>query len=280
MKIRNASMLVLGAAAILIADAAVARAQDTTHTRRRPTSERRIPVTKEAPGEVILRVDTVTIYRTDTLSIMRVDTVHRTMTRVDTVMRTPPIRLNGGWFLGLGGGTTMLSGSLRTVNQAGFSGQAQLGYLGAKNLLGGRIDVNYAGLADASDYANLGDRPQVWNVNFDGIVQLPFINRIFGRTPRFNIYGLGGGTWTSAKDLRVSLETGVLGGVGPQNAALFDDPNLDGGWNSRWGWNAGGGISFHWASNEVFVESRALSIYPRQADAGRQIPLVFGFNWY
>ena len=92
MNTRNATMLVVGAAAFLAVGAAAASGQDTTKTRRttqKPAaSETRIPVTKEAPGEVVPpRVDTVTMYRTDTLTVagpMRVDTLRTTITRYDT----------------------------------------------------------------------------------------------------------------------------------------------------------------------------------------------------
>jgi Rieske Fe-S protein len=95
MNTRNATMLVVGAAAFLAVGAAAASGQDTTKTRTRRTttttkkaapaaSETRIPVTKEAPGEVVPpRVDTVTVYRTDTLTVagpMRVDTLRTTVT--------------------------------------------------------------------------------------------------------------------------------------------------------------------------------------------------------
>jgi hypothetical protein len=35
-----------------------------------------------------------------------------------------------------------------------------------------------------------------------------------------------------------------------------------------------------WNNNELFVESRVLGFSPHDSPQARQIPVVFGFNWY
>ena len=143
MTFRISSRTICGAAALLSLGASLAVAQDTT--RARP--QRRIPISKEAPGEVV-RVDTVTVYRTDTLQLttLRVDTLRLTphgLSRRHGDEVSAQMRLHGGFYFGLAGGVSAPAGALFTPNSAGATGQAQLGWQGAKQVLGGRFDVNY-----------------------------------------------------------------------------------------------------------------------------------------
>ncbi|MGE5099783.1 MAG: hypothetical protein ACM3SX_07335, partial [Deltaproteobacteria bacterium] len=146
------SKVLLCDGALLVLGSAVAFGQDTTQTRR-PTSTKRIPISKEGTSAGVVsrrgRVDTVTVYKTDTLRVeaapaMAVhDTVRvtNTVTRVDTVTVTPPprpVRLPNGFYFGLAGGVSAPNGALFTPNSAGPSAQAQLGWQGAKQLLGVR----------------------------------------------------------------------------------------------------------------------------------------------
>ena len=166
MTFRISSRTVVSAAALLSLGASLAVAQDTTKTR----SQRRIPISKEAPGEVV-RVDTVMIYRTDTLTQLRVDTLRQTNTvySVDTVTKyPPPMRLRGGLYFGLAGGVSEPAGALFTPNSAGASAQAQLGWQGAKNMLGLRFDVNYTSPGEDSRFSGFQADPDIINYNFDG----------------------------------------------------------------------------------------------------------------
>ena len=77
----------------------------------------------------------------------------------------------------------------------------------------------------------------------------------------------------------------------------------DDSWNGRNGWDAGGGLSLYWGRSEIFIESRVMGfkaknhftdvldldnrlvdvnrvVLDRGSRQARQIPLVFGFNWY
>jgi hypothetical protein len=273
MRIRNTCIFVLGAMAVLSTTAA---AQSTRSTRR-------IPITKESGGEVVPmtpRVDTVTITRVDTVQVnnFRTDTVTTTVTRYDTVTVSAPapvLRFPSGLYFGLGGGAADVGGSLDNPNNMGYTAQAQLGWQGFNNPIGLRIDANYVRPGEDSQFSGLGGDPDILNFNGDLKLALPVFNHLFGMSPRFSLYGIGGATYTMFKDLRYRLEPGVAGGTGTLNVTA---PNPD--WKGDWGWNAGGGGSLLFGRTELFLESRVLAFTPTGAPQGRQFPIVLGINFY
>ena len=287
---RNALLLVAGAA-IFALDASVISAQDTTRTRR-PTSQRRIPVTKEAHGEVAAptppRVDTVTVFKTDTLRLQgRVDTVTTTKTeiKVDTVIQQVPMvfRQFGGLYFGLGAGTSLPYGGIRTVNNPAATGQLQVGWQGVKTALGVRGDVQYSQYSEAAQYAALGAKPDVWNINGDLKLQIPILNHAFGSSVRFSPYLIGGGSYIRYRNLRMQTQEGITTPAG--RTALV--AGSDAGWHDDFGWNAGGGLSWHIGRKELFLESRLIqfnrgtsSISGVDFESARQIPIVFGVNFF
>jgi hypothetical protein len=301
MTFRISSRTITGAAALVAFGASMAVAQDTTRTR----SQRRIPISKEAPGEVV-RVDTV--YRTDTLRLteLRVDTLRQTVTntvyRVDTVTKFPPPRkLYGGWYLGLAAGGSEPAGALFTPNSAGASFQGQLGWQGAKQVLGVRFDVNYTSPGEDSRFSGFQADPDIINYNFDGKLQLPWFTHMMGSVGRFAVYGIGGFSLVQYKNLPMRIDN-------PSNpdVALFAVGNCDDvasatsvqtangnnvvvvnngvgscdGWHHHAGWNAGGGASLAWGRTELFLESRVIGFTRSNTPMARQIPTVFGINVY
>jgi len=285
---RNALLLVAGAA-IFALDASMATAQA-----KKPTSTRRIPITKEAPGEVTPtpRVDTVTVYKTDTLRMApQIDTVRltNTVTRVDTVTQAVPMlpRHHGGMYLGLGAGPSLPFGAIRTVNEPGAMGQLNLGWQGLNNPLGLRADVNYTQYADNADYANLGPRAQVWNVNLDPRLNLTFFNHSFGSSVLFSPYLIGGGSYVRYSHLRMQLEseTGGFGGqhaiiAGAEESSVGNNGIQNDDWHDEWGWNAGGGLSFHAGKKEAFVEARWVHFNRDLFGSSWHVPITFGVNFF
>jgi hypothetical protein len=290
---RNANLFVAGAAIFALASAASAQS--------RPTSTKRIPIAKESPGEVVPVHDTVTLYKTDTLRLQgRIDTVTNTVTNTvtihDTVTRiVPPPRI-GGMYFGLAGGGALPFGAIRTVNQPGWVGQAQLGWQGLNSLIGIRGDLSLTQYAHASDYAFFGDRPKVWNANLDAKLQLPIFQHTLGSSVLMTPYVIGGGSYLRYTMLRMKVDTdgGFTGGVGPNNAviATSDDntigtvaggtiiPGNGDGVNS-WGWNAGGGLSFHAGRKEMFIEARGVHFNHGTGFSNSwHVPIIFGVNLY
>jgi hypothetical protein len=312
MTFRISSRTIFGAAALLSFGASLAVAQDTTRTR----SQRRIPISKEAPGEVV-RVDTVTIYRTDTLTMttLRVDTLRTTHTvyRTDTVTKYPQMRIRGGWYVGLAGGVSAPAGALFTPNSAGPSGQFQIGWQGAKQVLGGRLDVNYAHPGEDSRFSGLQGDAQAWSWSADLKLQAPWLTRMMGGFGRFALYGIGGYTGTSFRNLPmrvnnncnnlvngqvttvngqlVTVNNGTtcsnINGVTTINGVIVSNngeiPAFIAGtdsWHYESGWNAGGGASLTWSRTELFVESRVIGFHVSNAPQSRLIPTVFGINMF
>jgi hypothetical protein len=269
MKLDTASMSVVGATIVLALSTASAPAQ------AKPKSQKRIPISKESGGEVAPRVDTVTVYRTDTLTktIYHTDTMVKTILRVDSVMLQPPvlpIRMPAGLYFGLAGGSTAPDGSIFTPNSVGYIGQMHLGWQNAKQVLGGRISGTYSGLGEDTQFSR-GDNAKLWTFSTDLKLNLP-LGHTFGMTPKLALYGIGGWTYTWFKHLPARLDT-------PDNfppAFVFGDSD----WTGRNGWDAGGGLSLLWGRSEVFVESRVLGFTMPNSPQARQIPIVFGFNWY
>jgi len=276
MTFRYTSKTLLGATALVAFGASMAAAQ------ARPTSTSRIPISKEpakeAPGEVMVRVDTVTLYKTDTLRLttekLRVDTLTQTTIRVDTVVApVPPLRVPSGLYFGLAGGVSAPNGALYNPNSAGPSFQAQLGWQGAKNLIGLRGDVNYAQPGEDGRFSGTQGNPDILNFSADMKLQLPFFTHLMGAQHRFAMYGIGGYTYTRYKSLPIRVDA-----VGPNGAITVVPGESD--WSGHHGWNAGGGLSLGWGRTELFLESRVLSFNPSNAPQARQIPVMFGINFF
>lgn len=175
MTFRFTAKTLFGAAAMLSLGAVLAAGQDSS--RMRPRSERRLPISKEAPGEVQLRTDTVMIYRTDTIQLTHrvVDTVRMTRTRIDTVIpRLAAYRYPKGFFAGAAGGFSTPSGSIYTPNSTGGTAQVQLGWMNAKQALGGRIDWNGAWPGKDSRFSRFQGQASIQSFSASGKVQWPF----------------------------------------------------------------------------------------------------------
>jgi len=294
---RNALLLVAGAAIFALdASAVAAQAKKPRKTTKTTTSTKRIPIAKESPGEVTTRVDTVTVYRTDTLRMQgRVDTLRLTGPTVmvhDTVIQNVPVypRHFGGVYFGLGAGPAFPYGSIRTVNEPGYLGQVNVGWQPLNSAIGLRLDGTFSQLAHNADYAIMGDQPRIWNLNGDVRLGLPFFNHTLGSAVLFTPYLIGGGSWLYYNNLRVKLENG--GGFGPQHAIIagqstttFGGTEANSGYESSFGWNAGGGLAFHSGKKEIFVEARWLSFNPKNntsstVDRAWHVPITFGVNFF
>jgi hypothetical protein len=283
------SLAVIGAAALLAFAPDVSQAQAKT----KPTSSKRIPITKESPGEVV-RVDTVT--RVDTLqitnTIYRTDTMTVQTVRVDTVTLVPrpaPIHLPNGFYFGIAGGSSAPDGSIYVPNGVGYMGQMQLGWQHVKQFLGGRISGGYTGLGQDSQFS-FGNNAQLWTLSTDLKLNLP-LGHTFGLTPRLNMYGIGGWTYTWFRNLPHRLDTNFCDDVNTVNCNVINNNNLDinnpavivlgtDSWTGRSGWDAGGGLSLNWGRTELFAEARVLGFSIDHGGSARQIPIVLGFNWY
>ena len=248
-----------GAAGMLGLGAALAVGQDTS--KAKPRSDRRIPISKEAPGDVVRPVEV----RTDTVTVFRTDTVNTTtrITVTDTSPDHDPRRHGDSdpgsdsvaeWVdAGLGVGYSTPAGALYTPNSAGMTGQFQLGWQNAKQVFGVRFDLNGAWPGQDSRFSNLQGDAKLYNASLDGKVQLPFVNRLFGREHRFSLYGIGGYTYTRYQNvpLRVDSPAGT-------DVAVFVPGTSD--WHGQSGWNAAAarrcsGVARNCSSSRVCLPS-------------------------
>ena len=298
MKLLLNSRYLLGATTLLALGASAALAQDTS--KASPRSQQRIPISKDAPSSAGRtssgtvdrsgsrtppRVDTVTVYKTDTLRTTtqlpgKTDTVRVTNTVrvVDTVSLQPPprvISLPGGLYFGLAGGVSAPNGALFNPNGSGPAFQAQLGWQGRDNPIGVRADVNWARPGEDALYSQYQADPDIINFNADVKLALPWGRHLFGMTPAFTLYGIGGGSYSMYRNLPMRLNPGVAGGIPPINVRVGDTD-----WLGNFGWNAGGGASIGWRRVEVFVETRVIGFTADNAPISRQMPFRFGHNWY
>ena len=205
-------------------------------------------------------------------------------TRTDTVVQTVNLgpRMIGGMYFGLAGGTALPYGSIRTVNNPGALGQFQLGWQGIDSPIGVRGDVSYTQYSESAPYATLGAKPDLWNANLDLKLEIPIFRSLFGSSSRFSPYVIGGGSYLHYRNLRMQLEEGTTGGIGAQNALLAGNNSE---WHNNFGWNVGGGLSWHFGSKEIFIESRAIRFSGDDApnrSFGRawHVPVAFGVNFY
>jgi len=271
-------MFVAGAA-IFALDASVSSAQDTTT--RRPTSSTRISIKKESGGEVapVVRIDTVYSYRTDTLRMPgRTDTVVTTNTvvRVDTVQIPMPqfLREIGGFYVGLGGGSSLPAANFNDSDKPGWQVQGVMGIDPIGSPFGLRLTGAYGTYDPHSYAAPFLESAKLFTAGLDlklrALTLSPF-------SKRAHIYGIAGGTWNRFKNI-IETKNGVTM-VGDQTiGANFTTPINDE-WHGGFGWNAGGGGEIGFGRTNLFVEAR-YSRFTGQNSQVSHVPLVVGFSWF
>jgi len=294
MRLRYTPKYLFGAATLLVFGASLALAQDTS--KARPRSQQRIPISKDNPSRTTRtrgRVDTVTVtqYKTDTLRVTtqlpgRVDTVRTPAPPPvhDTVQIAPPPRVMHfptGMYFGLAGGVTAPNGALFNPNNSGPTGQAQIGWQSLDMPIGIRFDGNFTMPGEDAAYAAFQNKAGIINVSGDLKLNLPWFHHLFGLNPMFTLYGIGGGTYVSYKNLPYRMDPGV---PCPSGSTCITSPiNVrvgESSWNSKFGWNAGGGASIGWSRTEIFFETRVIGFTPDNSPMARQNPFVLGVNWF
>ena len=298
MKLRYTPRYLLGATTMLVLGASIALAQDTS--KARPRSQQRIPISKDSPTSTSTRsgnrggrVDTVTVvqYKTDTLRVTtQLPAVHDTVVRTntvtvhDTVQLAPPprvMRFPTGVYFGLAGGVTAPNGALFNPNSSGPTAQLNLGWQSLYMPIGLRLDANWAKPGEDAFYAGAQADPDIINVSGDVKLNLPWFHHMFGLNPMFNLYAIGGGTYTSYKNLPYRMNSGVPCPAGSNCiTTLINVRAGEPEWNSKFGWNAGGGASIGWKRTEIFFETRVLGFTPENSPMARQNPFVLGVNFF
>ena len=243
----------------------------------------------------------------------RVDTLRMTHTvyRVDTVTKYPaPMHIRGGFYVGLAGGVSAPAGALYTPNSAGPTGQLQLGWQGAKQVLGGRFDVNYVHPGQDSRFSHSRAMRRSGTGTSISKLQLPWFTHMMGGFGRFALYGIGGYSASRSGTSRCASTTTAttsctanstvnsvivaingnhcnnINGVSDQRHHVNNIGDIpafvagNDGWHYESGWNAGGGASLTWSRTELFVESRVIGFNVEQRAAGAPDPDRLRFQLY
>jgi hypothetical protein len=241
-----------------------------------------------------MRQDSIT--RADSMARMermRLDSIARDSTaRADSIARaratatTPPpsndtirspinpsmssdsygMRTHGGWYLGLGAGPTVPTGTINDFYKTGFGVTVPIGWQGS-GPLGFRIDLGYSRLngrtPGSTGLSFQPDDPSIWS----GTANLTLDVIRWGEARRGALYLVGGGG--------VFRFTDFFSGDRSDNdvqSAFQGKPTTKG------GITGGAGLAFPIGGASVFVESRYTNAYT-EGDNTRWIPVVVGFKW-
>lgn len=230
-------------------------------------SDRRLPIGKGEPMPMPVRTDTVimrdTLRITDTVRITRTDTVER-----HGEVALPPITPLGRFYWGVDGGAAIPNNNLNVAQNTGWTLGALLGWDAHVLPFGLRLDGGYTRFNSDDAFIcsgitcsefDLNADPELWNLNINGKLHYPI------RAAK--LYATGGGTWNHYRGIAFADSD-----VNDEVVFFSND------WNSKWGWNAGGGVSFGFGGTSLFLEAR----YQSMSIGGQSqahVPIVLGITF-
>ena len=173
----------------------------------------------------------------------------------------------GGWYLGLGGGPNIPTGTVNDFYKAGFNVHVPIGYQPLSSPLGFRIDLGYSRLNGRSAGVNglvaQPDDPNIWSATAN--LTLDVLR--FGESKRGALYLVGGG--------------GVYRFTDFFNTDRSDndvESAFEGSPVTRGGVTGGGGLAFPIGGASLFVESRYTNAFTK-GDNTRWVPVIVGLKW-
>jgi opacity protein-like surface antigen len=231
-------------------------------------NDRRIPLRKgEMPAPA--RVDTVilrdTVRITDTVTVARVDTVIRGGD-VGPIVEAPITPL-GRFYAGLNAGAALPLEAMNIAQGPGFTVGGLLGWDANNIPLGLRVDGGFTRMQEESGPSagcpggtcpDIDGSPQMWHLNLDGKLRLPF--------QPLSLYAVGGATWNRYRGFTF---------VDDDNDTIISSSSD---WDSRWGYNVGGGLAFGFGKTQLFLEARYQSMTIGDSRQNH-VPIVLGFTF-
>jgi hypothetical protein len=210
-----------------------------------------------ARADSIARTTTTTTTTTDTIR----SPVTPTMSSESYGVR------RGGWYLGLGGGPNIPTGTVNDFYKTGFNVHVPIGYQPLSSPLGFRIDLGYSRLNGRSAGTNgllaQPDDPNIWSATAN--LTLDLIR--FGDSRRGALYLVGGG--------------GVYRFTDFFNTDRSDndvESAFQGSPVTKAGVTGGAGLAFPIGGASLFVESRYTNAFT-EGENTRWVPVVIGLKW-
>jgi hypothetical protein len=225
-----------------------------------------------------MRRDSVTrdsTARADSIARASAATTTTTTTTTDTI-RSPinPTMSSesygvrrGGWYVGLGGGPNVPTGSVSDFYKTGFNVEVPIGWQPTSSALGFRVDLGYSRLNGRSAGTNglsaQPDDPNIWSATANLTLDL----LKFGESRRGSLYLVGGG--------------GVFRFTDFYNTDASDNDvtsAFEGSPVTKGGVTGGAGLAFPIGGTSLFVETRYTTAYT-EGNNTRWVPVVFGLKW-
>lgn len=182
-----------------------------------------------------------------------------------------------GFYLGAGLGGNVPAGTIRDAYASGYNGTLMLGYDASDNPWGFRLDGSFDQIGgthvhNAAGALMLQNNPvNLLSSSADAKYRLALPGAI-----RNHLYLLGGGN--------VHLVYGGIYGMASPNGATlpFGDARFVG------GFNGGIGAAFKFGTNEIFTESRFVTMFTNYSFADQNglgktttfVPIVVGMTWF
>ena len=173
----------------------------------------------------------------------------------------------GGFYVGLGGGPNIPTGTVSDVYKTGFNVEVPIGWQPTNSILGFRVDLGYSRLngrsAGTNGLLSQPDDPNIWSATANLTLDL----LKFGESRRGALYLVGGGGVFRFTDFFNSDRSD-----NDPESAFEGDPVTKG------GLTGGAGLALPIGGASVFVESRYTTAYT-EGNNTRWVPVVFGLKW-
>ena len=299
--------LVLGAASTASAQADTTRrttSEQRVRVTKEATGEVAIRRDSAFIRDSIARADSITrmeamrrdsVARADSLARMermRLDSIARdSAARADSISRaTPPVTdttvtdtirtpgmptmssdtfgmRRGGWYMGLGGGPTIPTGTVEDFYKTGFNVTVPIGWQPLDSPFGIRFDLGYSRFngrsAGTNGLAAQPDDPNIWSGTVNATLDLAR----FGESRRGALYLVGGGGVYRFTDFFNTDRSD-----NDPESAFEGDPVTKG------GLTGGAGLAFPIGGASLFVESRYTNVFT-EGDNTKWVPVVIGLKW-
>src|SRR5215218_3292253 len=215
--------------------------------------------------------------RADSIRRARPDTTPSTTTTATTdTVRNPTMPTmssesygtpRSAFYVGLGGGPNIPTGTVEDVYKTGFNVTVPIGWQPVNSAFGLRLDLGYSRLngrsAGENGLTSQPDDPNIWSATANATLDL----LRFGESRRGALYLVGGGGVFRFTDFYNFDRSD-----NDPESAFQGDPV------TKAGLTGGAGLAFPIGGSSLFVESRYTSAYT-EGENTKWVPVVIGLKW-